>query len=113
MDKENNNLNIDLQDWIDALNDLSLLEGDDHAKNLIKLFLEHIDNNGFLPDNFNTLPFENSISHYHEEPYPGNWDIEEKIRHYIRWNALVTVLKANKELDLGGHISTYSSAATL
>ena len=32
---------------------------------------------------------------------------------YIRWNALVTVLKANKELDLGGHISTYSSAATL
>ena len=39
--------------------------------------------------------------------------MEEKIRHFIRWNALITVLKANKELDLGGHISTYSSAATL
>ena len=36
-----------------------------------------------------------------------------KIRHYIRWNALVTVIKANKKEDLGGHISTYSSAATL
>ena len=62
MDKENNNLNIDLQDWIDALNDLSLLEGDDHAKNLIKLFLEHIDNNGFLPDNFNN--FKTNISNH-------------------------------------------------
>ena len=45
--------------------------------------------------------------------YPGNWDIEEKIRHFIRWNAIVMVLKANREKDLGGHISTYSSAATL
>ena len=59
------------------------------------------------------MPFENSISHYDEEDYPGDWETEKKIRHYIRWNALVTVLKANKELDLGGHISTYSSAATL
>ena len=48
-----------------------------------------------------------------ESDYPGNWYIEEKIRHHIRWNALITVLKANKKLDLGGHISTYSSAATL
>ena len=48
-----------------------------------------------------------------KEQYPGNWDIEEKIRHFIRWNAIVMVLKANKEKDLGGHISTYSSAATL
>ncbi len=40
-------------------------------------------------------------------------EYEEKIRHFIRWNSLLTVLKANKESDLGGHISTYSSAATL
>ena len=59
------------------------------------------------------MPFENSISQFEETIYPGDWDIEEKIRHFIRWNALVTVLKANKDLDLGGHISTYSSAATL
>ena len=59
------------------------------------------------------MPFENSISEYAEENYPGDWEIEETIRHYVRWNALVTVLKANKDLDLGGHISTYSSAATL
>ncbi len=105
--------NSDLQDWIDALEDLSLLEGKDHTKKLVKHFLEHVENKGFLPDDFNILPFENSINQYEESSYPGDWDVEEKIRHYIRWNALVTVLKANKELDLGGHISTYSSASTL
>ena len=103
----------DLHDWIDALEDLSLMEGKEHTKELVAKFLEYAENQGFLPNNFNTLPFENSISYHHEISYPGNWDIEEKIRHYIRWNALITVLKANKDLDLGGHISTYSSAATL
>ena len=110
---KSNELNSDLQDWIDALEDLSLLEGNDYTRELIKQFLEHVENKGFLPDGFNILPFENSINQYEESSYPGDWDVEEKIRHYIRWNALVTVLKANKELDLGGHISTYSSASTL
>ena len=110
---DENNLNVDLQDWIDALDDLTLFEGVDHTKNLLKEFIRHIENKGLLPDDLRTLPFENSICQYSEKPYPGDWEIEEKIRHYIRWNALVTVLKANRELDLGGHISTYSSAATL
>ena len=109
----NGNINNDLQDWIDALEDLSLLEGKDHAEELIQHFLKYIENKGLLPDDFNELPFENTISQYEESPYPGDWKVEERIRHYIRWNALITVLKANKELDLGGHISTYSSAATL
>ncbi len=110
---KSDNLQKDLQDWIDALEDLSLLEGSDHTKQLVEQFLQYIENKGFLSEKINQLPFENSISHHNEIPYPGDWEIEERIRHYIRWNALVTVLKANKELDLGGHISTYSSAATL
>ncbi len=110
---KSDNLQKDLQDWIDALEDLSLLEGSDHTKQLVEQFLQYIENKGFLSEKLNQLPFENSISHHNEIPYPGDWEIEERIRHYIRWNALVTVLKANKELDLGGHISTYSSAATL
>ena len=104
---------VENESEIDALEDLSLLEGNDYTRELIKQFLEHVENKGFLPDGFNILPFENSINQYEESSYPGDWDVEEKIRHYIRWNALVTVLKANKELDLGGHISTYSSASTL
>ena len=109
----NNDLNLDLNDWIDALENLALLEGNEHTKNVVNKFVTYARNKGLISDKHHSLPFENSISSYEDEKYPGNWDIEEKIRHYIRWNALVMVLKANKKLDLGGHISTYSSAATL
>lgn len=57
--------------------------------------------------------FKNSVSADRELPYPGDWDLEKQIRHLIRWNSLIMVLKANKDLDLGGHISTYASACTL
>ncbi len=113
MNDSENNINNDLHDWIDALQDLSLLEGPEHTQKVINNFLEHIANKGFLPQKYFSLLFENTIDHHQEEQYPGDWDVEETIRHYIRWNALVTVLKANRNLDLGGHISTYSSAATL
>ena len=105
--------NSDLNDWIDALENLILFDGKDHAKKTLKSFLSHADLKGLLDNNYHQLPFENSISPDTESKYPGNWEIEKKIRHYIRWNSLVTVLKANKNLDLGGHISTYSSASTL
>ncbi len=103
----------ELFDWIDALENLILFNGKDDASKLIQEFFSHADNRGLISKELTELPFENSISCHQELPYPGDWSIEEKIRHYIRWNALVTVLKANKELDLGGHISTYSSASTL
>jgi len=103
----------EFQDWIDALENLVLFNGRDDASELIQKFVKYAENKGLLESNFADLPFENSISEYEEDEYPGDWDLEEKIRHYIRWNALITVLKANKELDLGGHISTYSSASTL
>ena len=65
-----------------------------------------------IDDIFNP-PFKNTVSADEEVQYPGNLEIEEKIRHYIRWNSMLMVLNANKNDDLGGHISTYSSAATL
>jgi len=103
----------DLEDWLDALENLILFNGKANTKELLSDFISHAVNKGLIDDNFFEIPFINSISSSEEDAYPGNWEIEEKIRHYIRWNALVTVLKANQVLDLGGHISTYSSAATL
>ena len=103
----------ELYDWIDALDNLVLFNGRDDAKNLISQFISYAEAKGLTEENVRSLPFENSISHHEEVDYPGDWDLEEKIRHFIRWNALVTVIKANKTEDLGGHISTYSSAATL
>ena len=111
--KQDQKQHEELFDWVDALENLILFNGKENASKLISDFVKYAQNKGLLETGFAALPFENSVSQYEEIDYPGNWELEEKIRHYIRWNALVTVLKANKELDLGGHISTYSSAATL
>ena len=105
--------NQDLQDWIEALENLNLFDGTDHAKKIVNDFFKYAENKGLINDFFKEIPFENSVSVDEEVGYPGDWNIEEKIRHFIRWNAIVMVLKANKDKDLGGHISTYSSAATL
>ncbi len=107
------NTSEDLADWIDALENLLLFNGSDSTKKILSEVISYANTKNLLDENIFQMPFENSISCYAEEKYPGDWETEEKIRHYIRWNALITVLKANKDLDLGGHISTYSSAATL
>ena len=103
----------ELHDWIDALENIVLFNGREDAKNLISQLISYAEVKGLTEENLRKLPFENTISQHEELDYPGDWYLEEKIRHYIRWNALVTVIKANKKEDLGGHISTYSSAATL
>ncbi len=59
-------------------------------------------------------PYINTIPHSEEKPYPGNLNIEEHIQNVIRWNAMAMVVRANREeKGIGGHISTYASAATL
>ncbi|HUI10382.1 MAG TPA: pyruvate dehydrogenase (acetyl-transferring), homodimeric type [Bacteroidota bacterium] len=59
-------------------------------------------------------PYMNTIPLEEEPPYPGNREIERRIKSYIRWNAMAMVVKANRMFaGLGGHISTYASAATL
>ena len=103
----------DIHDWIDALENQILFNGKEETKFLISEIFKHANSKGLLEDNLKELPFENSISEFEESDYPGDLELEEKIRHIIRWNALVTVLKANKVDDLGGHISTYSSASVL
>ena len=66
-----------------------------------------------LPFTANT-PYINTISRDKQVPYPGNREIERKIKSVIRWNAMAMVVKANKnESGIGGHISTYASVATL
>jgi pyruvate dehydrogenase E1 component len=69
---------------------------------------------GAIPSYNLTTPFRNSIPAKDEAAMPGDLFMERRIRSLIRWNALAIVLRANKnDDDLGGHISTFSSAATL
>jgi pyruvate dehydrogenase E1 component len=61
-----------------------------------------------------TTPYVNTIPVEAEPPYPGDRDIERRIKSYVRWNAMAMVVNANREHSgIGGHISTYASAATL
>ncbi|MGO8838050.1 MAG: pyruvate dehydrogenase (acetyl-transferring), homodimeric type [Limisphaerales bacterium] len=61
---------------------------------------------------FNT-PYVNTIPPDRQAPFPGDRDIERRIKSYIRWNAMAMVVKANSTTNVGGHISTFASAATL
>ena len=60
-----------------------------------------------------TTPYINTIPVEAQPPYPGNRDIERRIKSLMRWNAMAMVVKANSTTNVGGHISTYASAATL
>jgi pyruvate dehydrogenase E1 component len=61
-----------------------------------------------------STPYINTIAPEKEPPYPGNREIERRIKSYVRWNAMAMVVKANRlHADIGGHISTYASSATL
>src|SRR6056300_1470597 len=105
--------NQDLKEWVEALENLILSEGKDYTKDLLNLFFSEVNSKGLTIDGLYSPSFKNSNSSDEEFDYPGNLEIEEKIRHFVRWNSLVMVLKANEKYDLGGHISTYSSASTL
>ena len=66
-----------------------------------------------VPESVST-PYLNSIPPEHEPPYPGDREIERRIKSYIRWNAMAMVVNANRTHGgLGGHISTFASSATL
>ena len=109
----NPQLNEEFQEWLESLENIILSDGKEYAKELLARLYTEASYKGINLDTFNSPSFKNSVTSDEELPYPGNWDFEEKIRHLIRWNSLVMVLKANKDLDLGGHISTYASACTL
>jgi pyruvate dehydrogenase E1 component len=102
------------QEWVDALEAVIAQEGPERAHYLIQRLLEFAWRSGInLPFAANTQ-YVNTIPVGIEAPSPGNHEIEHKLRGYIRWNALAMVLRANRgESNLGGHIASFASAATL
>ena len=105
---------IETSEWLEALNSVIDEEGIDRASFLLTKLAERINQEGAIPSYNLTTPFRNTISVKDEAQMPGDLFMERRIRSLIRWNALVMVLKANKNDDeLGGHISTFSSAATV
>ena len=102
-----------LQDWVEALENTILSDGKSFSEDLVTRIINEAKNLGLNIEDSSLYPFKNSVPKDMELEYPGDLDKELQIRHLIRWNSLVMVLKANQNEDLGGHISTYSSASTL
>ena len=105
---------IETSEWLDALESLIENEGVERAKYILERLSERASRDGTeLPYSI-TTPFRNSIPVTQESRMPGDLFMERRIRSLIRWNAMAMVVRANKRPgDLGGHISTFSSAATL
>ena len=102
------------EEWLDALEALIDAEGVDRAHFLLEnLIVKARSRGAFLPYNANT-PYLNTIPVEMEPRSPGNREIERRIRSIIRWNAAAIILRANAETsELGGHIASFQSAATL
>jgi len=107
---------IEQQEWIDSIESVIRLEGFERAKSILSRLHNHLANNGYdIEDKqgFNT-PYRNTIPLSKQIAYPGNIELEKRIEHIIRWNAMAMVLQAyDTQSGVGGHIATYASTATL
>ena len=102
------------QEWIESLNSVIETEGTERAHFLIEMLIDQARRSGSnLPYNATTA-YVNTIPSHLQQRHPGNPDMERRIRALIRWNAIMTVSRANiKSPGIGGHIASFQSAATL
>ncbi|MDA1331468.1 MAG: pyruvate dehydrogenase (acetyl-transferring), homodimeric type [Proteobacteria bacterium] len=101
------------REWLDALEGVLASEGPERAHFLLEQLIEKGRRSGaFLPYSANTA-YINTISPSKEDKSPGDHELEHRIRSYVRWNAAAMVLRANKNTNVGGHIASFASAATL
>jgi pyruvate dehydrogenase E1 component len=102
------------REWLDALNGVIEAQGDERAHYLIEKLIRKAHRRGINLPYSATTDYINTIPSDHQAPAPGDYALENRIRAYIRWNALMMVLRANQaESNLGGHIASFASAATL
>ena len=105
---------VETQEWLDSLSSVISKDGSDRAHYLLKKLIDETYKEGSHKPLTRNTPYINTISPEHEVKSPGDQNIERKIRSLIRWNAAAMVVKANKKNpELGGHIGTFASAATL
>lgn len=105
---------VETNDWLLAIDAVIREEGVERAQYIIEQLMRHARaNNVSLPTGI-TTDYINTIPASEEPNYPGNLDLERRIRGAIRWNAIMMVLRASKkDLELGGHMSSFQSSATM
>jgi pyruvate dehydrogenase E1 component len=101
-------------EWLDSLEEVIDEGGPDRASYLLQRLNDRAAEFGLTAPLKLVTHYINTIPKDQEAPYPGDRQIERQIKNYVRWNALAMVVRANKNDDnIGGHISTYASLATL
>ena len=105
---------IETKEWQESLSAVLEKDGKNRAQFLIKQLIEHSYKEGSDLVLSRNTPYINTIRPEEEKKSPGDQNLERKIRSLIRWNAAAMVVRANKKNpELGGHIGTFASAATL
>ncbi|HSV50508.1 MAG TPA: pyruvate dehydrogenase (acetyl-transferring), homodimeric type [Burkholderiaceae bacterium] len=101
-------------EWLDSLNAVQQHRGKERTNYLLNRLVDLARNDGvYVPRSLNTA-YKNTIEPQDQEKSPGDREIEHRLRSIIRWNAMAIILRANKDSsELGGHIASFQSAATL
>ncbi len=107
------------QEWLDSIEYIIKSKGHDRAKYLLSAIEARARIEGVDLEMKSNTPYINTINLKQQPAYPGNREIERRIKSFVRWNAMAMVVKANKATSapglggVGGHISTFASSATL
>jgi pyruvate dehydrogenase E1 component len=104
----------EIQEWLESLDSVLQSSGPDVASYILERLRAHAKLIGIeIPFTANT-PYVNTIPHQLQQDFPGDQQLERRIKSLVRWNAAAMVVRANKEEhNIGGHISTFASSATL
>ena len=105
---------VETEEWLESLDHVLQARGVERTKTLLRHLQVHAVRSGVVrPFSANT-PYINTIPLERQPPFPGDRRVERRIKSLVRWNAMAMVARANTEdASIGGHISTYASAATL
>src|SRR5580698_11114555 len=107
-------LTDEVAEWIEAFDQVVVDEGPEQAAELLGALRQRAREAGINTPSEIRTPYLNTIPKHDEVPYPGDRNMERRVESLIRWNAMAMVHGQNKkDPGIGGHISTYSSQATL
>jgi pyruvate dehydrogenase E1 component len=105
---------VETGEWVESLDAVVAEFGPERARYIVARLVERAHETGLDIPGLVATPYINTIPPEEEPEFPGDADIERRIRRFIRWNAAVMVVKANhREKGIGGHLSTFASSATL
>ena len=102
------------REWLEALDGVIAHEGPGRARELVERLVERAQAGGAHVELGVQTPYVNTINVSEQPRMPGNEELETRIRHYVRWNAMAMVVRANEaSSELGGHVASFASSATL